>query len=166
MYVLVFDCTVWKLNHFSVIQITQNSQNLVGRKITKFPLCVTDWKDQTNLQILSFLNFFEKFLNFHLTYNTFTEWPKLKFPFSSGCNSETMHVSPYIGKAEMRLRGGSFFENLFTFFSSLFTIFPNKKDFHLSNTFWLYQCRVRTQKCIVLDLQIFERELWFQSPGP
>ena len=33
------------------------------------------------------------------------------------------------------------FENLFTFFSCLFTIF--QKNLHLSNTFWFYQHRVR-----------------------
>ena len=38
----------------------------------------------------------------------------------------------------------SIFENLFTFFSCLFTIFWWK--YHLSNTFWLYQHRVKYEQ--------------------
>ena len=38
-----------------------------------------------------------------------TGWPKSKLPFSKGYNSKTMRFWPYVGKAKMRLRGGSFF---------------------------------------------------------
>ena len=63
----------------------------------------------------------------------------------------TKHFWPYVSKAKMRLRGAplkknfglavvfSIFENLFTFFSCLFTILKKKKNYRLSNTFWLNQ---------------------------
>ena len=41
-----------------------------------------------------------------------TGWPKSKLPFSKSYNSEYKHFWPYVGKAKMRLRGGSFFEKL------------------------------------------------------
>ena len=41
--------------------------------------------------------------------NCATGWPKSKLPFSKGYYSETKHFWPHVGKAKMRLRGGSFF---------------------------------------------------------
>ena len=38
-----------------------------------------------------------------------TGWPKSKLFISNGCNSESMHFWPYVGKVKMGLRGGSFF---------------------------------------------------------
>ena len=41
-----------------------------------------------------------------------TGWPKSKLFISNGCNSETKHFWPYVGKAKTLLRGGSFFQFL------------------------------------------------------
>ena len=41
-----------------------------------------------------------------------TGWPISKLPFYKAYNSETKHFWPHVGKAKMRLRGGSFFEKL------------------------------------------------------
>ena len=41
-----------------------------------------------------------------------TGWPNSKLPLSKADNSETKHFWPHVGKAKMRLRGGSFFEKL------------------------------------------------------
>ena len=42
-------------------------------------------------------------------FSAHTGWPKSKFLISNGYNSETKHFRPHVGKAKMRLRGGSFF---------------------------------------------------------
>ena len=39
-----------------------------------------------------------------------TGWPKSKVATSNGCNSKSMHFWPYVGKAKMGLRSGSFFQ--------------------------------------------------------
>ena len=62
----------------------------------------------------------------------------------NGCTTETVHIWPLVGKAKMRLRNGTLFQfskNFFTIFTFLLTIF--QKIYRLSNTFWLYQHRVK-----------------------
>jgi len=74
-----------------------------------------------------------------------TGWPKSKFEICIGYNSENVRFWPYVGKAKMCLGSVS----LFSVFSCLFLQFSavclqySKLNWHLPNTFWLYQYRVR-----------------------
>ena len=55
------------------------------------------------------INWYKARKNHFLQINSITGWPKSKLPFSKGFNSETKLFWPHVGKAKMRLRGGSFF---------------------------------------------------------
>ena len=62
-----------------------------------------------------------------------------------GCSLETVHIWPYVGKAKMRLRDSRLFQLskiCVHLFSCLFTFFL-QINYRLSNTFWLYQHRVK-----------------------
>ena len=70
-------------------------------------------------------------------------WPKSKFLISNGYDSESMHIWPWIGKAKMRLRSGSFLTNCKQTAENMNKFSKTKRNYCLSNTFWLYQFRVK-----------------------
>ena len=74
-----------------------------------------------------------------------TEWSNWKLSKWNGCRTESMHFSPYVGKAKICLRGGRYFEKC-------------KQICRLTNAYWLYQYRVKSapfQFCSRLFLIIF-----------
>ena len=77
---------------------------------------------------------------------------QIKFLISNGCNSETNHLWPYVGKAKMRLRGGSFFFNFqkIVYIFQLFVYnFSKKKLRPLKHILAL---PTWGQKCLVLEV--------------
>ena len=66
------------------------------------------------------------------------------FANSNGCRTITVHIWPYVGKAKMCFIGGRFFGKFKQTAEKCKQIFKNwKKNYCFSNTFYLYQHRVK-----------------------
>ena len=67
------------------------------------------WQSHSPFFIFFFSSLTENLRNKSNAIFHYTGWPKSKSVISNGCASKAMHFWPYVGKAKMCLRGGSFF---------------------------------------------------------
>ena len=128
---------------------------------SKTIFCVNSWHENQYLTYGTFKNFGWLKVTGRMKLASLTGWPKSKFPFSNGYNSENKLFWPHVDKAKMHLRGGRIFQfskfclHFLAVCSQFFK--KNKKKKNLPPLKHILALSTWGQKSFVSELQPFEK---------
>ena len=89
-------------------------------------------------------------------------WPKSKVATSNGCDSESKHFWPYVGKVKMGLRGKQFLKNCEQTAEKCKQIFENWKKTATSQTHFGFT-NMGSKELIFRVIAIWKGKFWFGS---